>query len=131
MLSLAQIRQSRWWLQSDILFRLFGYEKEVNKCLSILHGFSNQAIRERRKEYLKEIPRKDHKRRLAFLDLLLEYSKEYNLSDEQIREEVDTFMFEGHDTTAAAINWSLYLLGLHPTKINEIQIGYIVIRGPP
>lgn len=26
-------------------------------------------------------------------------------------------MFEGHDTTAASINWTLYLLGRHP----EIQ----------
>ncbi|KAK7073668.1 Cytochrome P450 4V2, partial [Halocaridina rubra] len=55
------------------------------------------------------------KKRLAFLDLLLESAeKDPSLTTEDIREEVDTFMFEGHDTTAAAINWSLYLLGCHP-----------------
>ena len=62
------------------------------------------------------------KKRLAFLDLLIEYcDKEGSdkMSDEDIREEVDTFMFEGHDTTAAAINWSMYLLGTHP----EAQVG--------
>ena len=53
------------------------------------------------------------------MDLLLEYSENKQaLSDEDIREEVDTFMFEGHDTTAAAINWSIYLLATHP----EIQV---------
>jgi len=32
-------------------------------------------------------------------------------------DEVNTFMFEGHDTTASGINWILHLLGNHP----EIQ----------
>ncbi|KAK8720436.1 hypothetical protein OTU49_013325, partial [Cherax quadricarinatus] len=126
--ALVQLRQSRPWLQPNILFRLSGYAKEHDACLKILHKFSYDTIRSRRRDYLEKKQKKDaateeedvigKKKRLAFLDLLLEYSEQKTaLSDEDIREEVDTFMFEGHDTTAAAINWSLYLIGCYP----EIQ----------
>jgi cytochrome P450 family 4 len=59
------------------------------------------------------------KRRLAFLDLMIETSH-YNpkqLSKDEIKQQVDTIMFEGHDTTAAGSSFTLCMLGCHP----EIQ----------
>nr|ASU43935.1 cytochrome P450 CYP4 [Eriocheir sinensis] len=126
--ALVQYRQTRPWIQPDFLFKLFGYAKLHDEYLRILHGFSYSTIENRRRERelaaatKKEETNEDEvigkKKRLAFLDLLLNYSEtQTTLTNEDIREEVDTFMFEGHDTTAAAINWSVYLLGCHP----EIQ----------
>lgn len=43
-------------------------------------------------------------RRVAFLDMLLKAkSVDPTIKFSDIQEEVDTFMFEGHDTTAAAV----------------------------
>nr|AZR39474.1 cytochrome P450 [Agasicles hygrophila] len=55
------------------------------------------------------------KKRLAFLDFLIEANETQGglLSDKEVSEEVNTIMFEGHDTTAAASSFFLCLLGIH------------------
>jgi cytochrome P450 len=60
--------------------------------------------------------------KLALLDLLLaESDKDNSLSDKDIAEEIDTFMFEGHDTTAANLAFTLYLLATHPEQQAKCQ----------
>uniref|UniRef100_A0A2S2PVK4 Cytochrome p450 n=1 Tax=Sipha flava TaxID=143950 RepID=A0A2S2PVK4_9HEMI len=52
----------------------------------------------------------------SFLDLILNIMEDNpdQLTDKDIREEVDTFLFEGHDTTSISITMTLVLLGMHP-----------------
>ena len=37
------------------------------------------------------------------------------MCDQDLADEVDTFMFEGHDTTAVNLSWVIYLLGRNPS----------------
>ena len=117
-------RQKSPWLWSDRLFNLTPLGWEWKKCVGTLHGFTKQVIQKRKKEindannFDDDLDDVGRKRRVAFLDLLIKESKGGTvLSDEDIREEVDTFMFEGHDTTAANITMTLFLMASH----NEIQ----------
>lgn len=69
------------------------------------------------------------KRRMTFLDVLLQSQIDGNpLTHEEIREEVDTFMFEGHDTTTSGISHCLYLLARHPHVQQKIveEIHYVI-----
>ncbi|KDR12229.1 Cytochrome P450 4C1 [Zootermopsis nevadensis] len=118
-------RMLRPWLHPDFIFKFTTLGKRTDQCLRVLHGFTNRVIQER-KASLQDSTRGQTfapsgedisiaKKRKAFLDLLLEASVDgVKLTDEELREEVDTFMFEGHDTTSAGLSWALFLLGLHP-----------------
>lgn len=55
------------------------------------------------------------KKKVPLLDILLQSTiNGQPLTNADIREEVDTFMFEGHDTTTSGICYILYLLSRHP-----------------
>ena len=79
----------------DFIHKFSSSYREQNKCLDILHGFTKKVIREREAEF--EGSNLEIKRRTAFLDLLLKAKhQDLALTDSDIQEEVDTFMFEGH-----------------------------------
>ena len=94
-------RQRSPWLWDDRLFAFTPTGYKWRNILATLHGFTNKVIAERKEEYEinKQGVSQDDvgiKKKLAFLDLLIEASEDGKvLSDEDIREEVDTFMFEG------------------------------------
>ncbi|KAF2897329.1 hypothetical protein ILUMI_08847, partial [Ignelater luminosus] len=100
------------------------YQKET-EALKVLHGYTDSVIRSRKQEIIKNNGQNDkvalgeddigRKERKTFLDILLQYTKDgQSMTDAEIREEVNTFMFEGHDTTASAISFALYALAENP-----------------
>lgn len=121
---IVQTRQVKVWYHPEFIFRMTQLYKDHENCINVLHGFSNRVIRERKAEIAEqnnnnnnnnnnsgsmqnlnlqeeleadkfEVVDFPRKKRLAFLDLLITASKNgTELSDEDIREEVDTFMFE-------------------------------------
>ncbi|KAH8273463.1 hypothetical protein KR018_002460 [Drosophila ironensis] len=116
-----------FWQRMNVFFKYTQAGRERDACLKILHDETRRVIRDRREQLLQERaqesqPEADRqqddvggKRRLAFLDMLLLSQLEggAELTDTDIREEVDTFMFEGHDTTSSAIAFALSLLSKH------------------
>ncbi|XP_025160852.1 cytochrome P450 4C1 isoform X3 [Harpegnathos saltator] len=133
------------WLFNDTIFNLTSLSTIQSKYLNILHSFTEKIIANRkryheetRERYLKyfenntEIEDKEitgnKKKRMAILDILLAESRNGNLTDSDIREEIDTFVFEGHDTVATSLCFSLLLLAEHKdiqdrvrNEINEVM----------
>ncbi len=60
---------------------------------------------------------------LDFVDILLSARDEegQGLTDLEIRNEVDTFLFAGHDTTASSLSWILYAMAKYPEHQRKVQ----------
>lgn len=127
------LRMMNPFLNSEFIFKRTSLGKEYYECLHTLHTFTRKVIAERKQFLQKQQRLKDQndadddigkqKGRRPFLDLLItEHLKDStSISEEDMREEVDTFMFEGHDTTAMGISWALFLIGHQPAEQQKIH----------
>ncbi|XP_011636813.1 cytochrome P450 4c3-like [Pogonomyrmex barbatus] len=131
--SIVQMRFTNVWTQSDTIFKLTKAGQEHDHSIQIIQEFVDKVIVERKAEW--KLKRDDNfndstKKKRALLDLLLEMSQDGAiLSDEDIREEVNTFMYAGHDTMATSISWTLYALGRHPEYQEKILDEYNSVLG--
>ncbi|XP_053957260.1 probable cytochrome P450 4d14 [Anastrepha ludens] len=129
---IAPLQRFDFWLRLTAPRRF----QQLQSNIALMHDFTGSVIEQRRAQLEQSIEnntRKDEatdtllhddvgcKKRRAFLDMLLQAKiKGQPLSNSDIREEVDTFMFEGHDTTTSGISFTCYLLSRHPAVQQKV-----------
>lgn len=82
---------------SDFLFGFTKLGKQSAQCCRIIHSFNRDVIQTRKKTFTGTSTR-DHddlgiKSKTSFLNMLLQHQADYGFLDEEIEEEVSTFMF--------------------------------------
>ncbi|XP_058513694.1 cytochrome P450 4F2-like [Ochotona princeps] len=119
--ALVARRNRQIFVHPDLLYNLTPDGQRFHRACRLVHDFTDAVIQERRRALASQgsddfLKSKTKTKTLDFIDVLLlskdEEGKE--LSDEDLRAEADTFMFEGHDTTASGLSWILYNLAKHP-----------------
>ena len=110
--------------------------RKMSRACSIVHEYALRVINERKRtlgldkkrnkfqndtELFQEVSKM--RKYLDFLDILLTSVDENGkgLTVDEIRSEVDTFMFEGHDTTTSGISWTLYCLAKYPEHQEKVR----------
>jgi len=131
-------RVTKIWLWPDLIYFRTDNGKKYAQGLNKLHGMAEELITSRQQQL--EAKRKEiragsksqtiEEEKLDFLDILLTCNDQYqenadgevtedttspvaeksNLTLQQIRDEVDVFMFAGHDTTSHALAFALLSL---------------------
>jgi cytochrome P450 len=105
-------------LYPEFLFSLSPTGRKFHRNCEFVHKIAEEIIQKRKTTLLEqgESALTKNNRYLDFLDVLLTAKDDtgQGLTDQEIRDEVDTFLFEGHDTTASGISWTLYSLARYP-----------------
>ncbi|KAG5876290.1 hypothetical protein JTB14_032517 [Gonioctena quinquepunctata] len=108
-----------WWYFPQIYYTFSTNGREEKEIVDTLHKFTNDIISDKSKNFDKvQVEHEDYNyaknKKLAFLDILLNAKINKGIIDnEGIRDEVNTFMFAGYDTTSTSICFSLMLLANH------------------
>ncbi|KAM3967464.1 cytochrome P450 4c3-like [Aphomia sociella] len=120
----------------DFIFNLSSLRREQRKYLNVVHSFTTEVIKDR-KEYLdKHLDNSNDcnannniedglflngkRKKRAMLDLLISAERDGLINGPGIQEEVDTFMFEGHDTTASGLTFLIMLIANDAKVQNKI-----------
>ena len=109
--------------QLEFVYRLLSEGRQFYSLCNIAHAEADAVIDKRIHDLNLNPDNQLNIKAKDFLDTLLSARDEdgCGLSRQEIRDEVDTFMFAGHDTTASAIMWTLVSLAGHPEAQEEVH----------
>uniref|UniRef100_A0A0A1X3E9 Cytochrome P450 4d1 n=2 Tax=Zeugodacus cucurbitae TaxID=28588 RepID=A0A0A1X3E9_ZEUCU len=106
----------------DFIFRCTSKAKEAKRALAVINDFAEQVILQRRNELMhapkeQQVLEADNqqtagsKRRKTLLDILLNSTIDgQSLSNVDVLEEVQSFIFAGHDTLSSALMFFFYCI---------------------
>ncbi|XP_053610616.1 cytochrome P450 4c3-like isoform X2 [Plodia interpunctella] len=110
-MSIINMRLFKPWMQPDALFNLTKQSKIQKDNIDITHKFTDEVVMRKRKDHENG---KINEGRKDLLELLL--TRDMKLTNEELREHIDSITIAGNDTTALVVSYALQLLGHHQAE---------------
>ncbi|GBN61760.1 Cytochrome P450 4V2 [Araneus ventricosus] len=110
------------FLWPDLIFNFSKTGREIRKHSQDARDFTRDLIEKEKQNFLEHSQPSEKEGKSLVKLLLKEYYLSKEMSEEDIRDQLMTFMIAGQDTTKIALNWILYMLGLHAgiqAKVHE------------
>eukprot|EP00276_Gloeochaete_wittrockiana_P024171 CAMPEP_0184368016 /NCGR_PEP_ID=MMETSP1089-20130417/160884_1 /TAXON_ID=38269 ORGANISM="Gloeochaete wittrockiana, Strain SAG46.84" /NCGR_SAMPLE_ID=MMETSP1089 /ASSEMBLY_ACC=CAM_ASM_000445 /LENGTH=486 /DNA_ID=CAMNT_0026710181 /DNA_START=82 /DNA_END=1539 /DNA_ORIENTATION=- len=121
---LVYLRAFNPLLYNQKIYYLTKNGKTYKNSIDTINTFMDHVINTRRATLQTEEGREllESGQKLDFVDILLSATDENGipLNHKEIRDECNTFMFEGHDTTSMGLSWAFYLISKHPEVEKKI-----------
>ncbi|XP_023209501.1 cytochrome P450 4C1-like [Centruroides sculpturatus] len=113
------------WYWIPAIFKFSSLGRNLRKNIQFVHQFNTEVIKRRKEKLMKkgndcdffekfEAYEEDtfSKKKRPLLDLLLHYHiNERTMTEEVVRDQAESIIFGGHDTSTYGICWTLYLVG--------------------
>ncbi|XP_053671495.1 cytochrome P450 4d2-like [Anopheles nili] len=134
MIDLVHKRMFNPLVSNDLVYSWTDAGRRETKLKHTIHRFTSSVIRERKKRLVDPPVRtRDEENRtckMTFLDLLLETRFDGQpIPDKDIRGEVDTFMFAGHETVTSCMSFLLYFISRDETVQQRLYDEIVSIFG--
>ncbi|XP_043682422.1 cytochrome P450 4C1-like [Vespula pensylvanica] len=121
------MRVFKLWLHPDILFYNTAIGKKFQKCLSCMDNITSNIMKKKKESISRnkinpELTKENSVQNpRVFLDLLFESShEEGKYSQQDIRDEINTMIIAGSDTTTTTISFVFLMLASFPDIQNEV-----------
>ncbi|XP_032309376.1 probable cytochrome P450 311a1 isoform X1 [Drosophila ananassae] len=108
-------------LASDWIFRRTQLWRDLREQLQVIHTLMDSVIDRRARDLEKEMGDSPGKAHNLLDTLLLAKFNGESLSRKEIRDEVNTFVFAGVDTTTAAMSFVVYALAKYPSAQTRLR----------
>ncbi|KAF5292053.1 hypothetical protein FQR65_LT11319 [Abscondita terminalis] len=136
-MDISYMRISKVWYHSDFIFRLSSHSRKIDDVISKMNSFVDDVIVKKREEYRVQCRSEpsfvdeELSKRKSFLDLLIELSENgTEFRNQELRDEVMTFIVAGSDTNASIISYLFMVLGMYPEVQQKLYEEIIDVLGP-
>lgn len=135
------MRMFKMWYHVDFIYNLTQSARDFREISAKMKAFTGTVVKVKREAYQRKIREerqlpegyidKQSPTRKTFLQQLIELSEGgANFTDDELREEVDTFMVAGSDTTASMNSFIFVMLGMYPDVQEEVYQEVLDVLGP-
>ncbi|KAF5283092.1 hypothetical protein FQA39_LY17433 [Lamprigera yunnana] len=135
------IRMFNVFYHSDYIFNRTSMSRELKDLADKVHQFTGGVVKQKREAYQKKMREEGNMSeeyvdeesitRKSLLQLLIELSENgAGFTDDELRDEIDTFMVAGSDTTASTMSFTFIMLAMFPDIQQKVYEEVMDVLGP-